>query len=306
MPRLRKGHLDTTAADECSTLACALRSVVPDQSACRVIDPDRAVNVAGLSRAIRVTLAIGLFTTTGQAQAERALIQPSQIQEAITIETAIEAQSAAAAPTDTAWYVVLKGTTPVLITAPHATQPYREGDYRFSDGAGTAALAKLLHSLTCATVIYTQYRSPSDPNYYDDNAFKAHVAELIKQQKPQLLIDLHGSSTSRPYDVDFGTMNGASLLGHTDIVPTLSEALRKEGLQNFSDNYFPATKNQTLTRFASSLGVPSIQLEINNTWLLPSVGDIYAQRFSQLLQGITRYIRHRTGDSDGVCRADAL
>ncbi len=123
-------------------------------------------------------------------QAERALIEPSQIQDAIAIETAIEAQSATAAPTDTAWYAVLKGSTPVLITAPHATKPYREGSYRFSDGAGTAALAKLLNTLTCATVIYTQYRSPSDPNYYDDNAFKAEVAELIKQHKPKLLIDL--------------------------------------------------------------------------------------------------------------------
>ncbi|NNA49652.1 ketol-acid reductoisomerase [Pseudomonas lactis] len=257
-------------------------------------------------RAISVTLAIGLLTTMGVAQAERALIEPSQIQEAITIETAIEAQSATAAPTDTAWYAVLKGSTPVLITAPHATKPYREGSYRFSDGAGTAALAKLLNTLTCATVIYTQYRSPSDPNYYDDNAFKAEVAELIKQHKPKLLIDLHGSSTSRPYDVDFGTMEGTSLLGRTDIVPSLRKALRKEGLRNFSDDYFPAAKHHTLTRFASSLGVPSVQLEINSTWLLPSQGDIYAQRFSQLLQGLTRYIRNTNDTENGACRAGGV
>ncbi|MDR8372585.1 ketol-acid reductoisomerase [Pseudomonas lactis] len=257
-------------------------------------------------RAISVTLAIGLLTTMGVAQAERALIEPSQIQEAITIETAIEAQSATAAPTDTAWYAVLKGSTPVLITAPHATKPYREGSYRFSDGAGTAALAKLLNTLTCATVIYTQYRSPSDPNYYDDNAFKAEVAELIKQHKPKLLIDLHGSSTSRPYDVDFGTMEGTWLLGRTDIVPSLRKALRKEGLRNFSDDYFPAAKHHTLTRFASSLGVPSVQLEINSTWLLPSQGDIYAQRFSQLLQGLTRYIRNTNDTENGACRAGGV
>ena len=33
------------------------------------------------SRSISVTLAVGLFTTMGVAQAERALIEPSQIQE---------------------------------------------------------------------------------------------------------------------------------------------------------------------------------------------------------------------------------
>ena len=56
-------------------------------------------------------------------------------------------------------------------------------------------------------------------------------------------------------------MEGASLLGRTDIVPSL----RKEGLRNFSDDYFPAAKHHTLTLFASSLGVPSVQLEINST-----------------------------------------
>ena len=55
-----------------------------------------------------------------------------------------------------------------------------------------------------------------------------------------------------------------------------------------------------------SSGVPSIRLEINSTWLLPSQGDIYAQRFSQLLQGLTRYIRNTNDTENGACRAGGV
>lgn len=253
---------------------------------------------------IPITSLVIMTVVAGAARAEKAIIDLPPMQEAIAFQATIEAQSDMPAPPDTPWYVVLKGTTPVLITAPHATKPYREGDFRFSDGAGTAALAKLLNALTCATVIYTQYRSPSDPNFYDNNDFKAEIAKVIENQKPRLLLDLHGSSSLRPYDVDLGTMNGVSLLGKSDIVPALKEALRNEGLENFSDNYFPAAKNQTITRFASQRGVPGIQLEINSSWLLPSSGALYAQRFSQLAQGITRYIRVSTDNPTGTCRSD--
>lgn len=253
---------------------------------------------------ILITL-LGVMSVIAEAvQAEKAIIDLSPMQDAIALQATLEAQNDKAAPPNTPWYVVLEGTTPVLITAPHATKPYREGDFRFSDGAGTAALAKLLNTLTCATVIYTQYRSPSDPNFYDDNDFKAEIARVIENQKPGLLLDLHGSSSLRPYDVDFGTMNGVSLLEKTDIIPALKEALRNEGLENFSDNYFPAAKNKTITRFASQRGVPSVQLEINSSWLLPSSGALYAQRFSQLAQGITRYIRVTTDNPTGTCRSD--
>lgn len=236
------------------------------------------------------------------AQSEKAVIDVPHIQEASKMQTDIDAQADKNAPADTPWFVVLKGSAPIIITAPHATKPFRDGSYRFADGAGTAALARQLNTLGCATVIYTRYQSPSDPNYYDDNAFKQEIAKLIKEQKPTLLLDLHGSSPLRPYDVDFGTMNGASLLGNTDIIPTLSDALRKEGLLNLSDNYFPAAKNQTITKYASGLGVPTVQLEINGTWLAPALDNASAHRYAQLLQALTRYVRTQTNNPGGSCQ----
>lgn len=40
-----------------------------------------------------------------------------------------------------------------------------------------------------------------------------------------------------------------------------------EGLRDFSQDYFSASTNQTVTKFVHAKGVPCIQLEINETWL---------------------------------------
>src|SRR5712691_9634812 len=142
-------------------------------------------------RPISVTLALllGSIASFAQFQAEKALIDVPEIEESKRVQADIDANSDKEAPANTNWYVVIKGSAPIIVTAPHATRPYREGSYRFADGGGTAALAKLLNSLSCVTIVYTQYESPSDPNYYDDNAFKQAIASLIKEQKPALLID---------------------------------------------------------------------------------------------------------------------
>lgn len=234
----------------------------------------------------------------------KAVIEPSMIRQAVELEKRISSQAALSAPPGESSYVVIKGDPDVIITAPHATEPFRNGSYRFSDGAGTAALADQLHRTTCATVLYTQYRSASDPNFYDDNAFKAELAALIATHKPKLLLDIHGSHDYRPYDVDLGTLNGQSLQGQPAMYSRLVASLRREGITNLSDNYFPAQANQTITRFAASKGVPAIQLEISSTRMRPSEGGIMAHRFAQLLQGLTRYVRSVSHNPTGKCSAE--
>ena len=183
------------------------------------------------------------------------------------------------------------------MTAPHATQPTRDGKLRaYSDG-GTGPLALMLHRLADATVLYTAYASPSDPNYYDDNAFKQTLDSLIVALEPTVVLDLHSSHAYRPYDIDFGTMHGRSLLDRNDILPLLHQKLSDEGLRNFSSNYFAAAKNQTVTKWVTARGVPCIQVEINYTWLNPDEDGLHAHRFAQVLQGLVRFIR--AVDRDG-------
>jgi hypothetical protein len=229
-------------------------------------------------------------STTRPVLPEKAIVDISSITQAIQVQKNLDAQSDKVPPEGTPWFEVVEGNAPIIVTAPHSTKPFREGQYRFSDGGGTGALAKMLNQLAGATVVYTTFSSPSDPNYYDENDFKVALAKLIEKVHPLMILDIHGSHAYRPYDVDLGTMEGKSLFGKEEMVTDLTAILRREGVQNISCNYFGASKNQTITKFASVHGVPAIQLEISSTWLVPSQNDLSAHRFAQLLQAMVKYI----------------
>ncbi len=220
----------------------------------------------------------------------KAFVKVEMINNAKDIESLINAQSGISPPEDADCFVVIEGKKPFIITAPHATKPFREGEYRFSDGGGTAALARLLSTLTEASAIYTQFACPIDPNFYDNCSFKTALGQLIDMHRPLLILDIHGSHPYRPYDVDIGTMNGNSILGKEPIVIRLIEDLKSAGIINISYNYFSASQNQTITKFGSAHGIPTIQLEINSSWLAPSQGDLYAHRFAQLLQALAMFL----------------
>lgn len=227
----------------------------------------------------------------------KAIVEPKYIKEAIVLEKELNKREGISAPKGENWFKSIEGTIPVIITAPHATRPFREGRYRFSDGGATASLAVALGKLTGAYVIHTTYEGPSDPNYYNDNRFKEELAKLIKRVKPLYILDLHGSSPYRSFDVDLGTMDGRSLLGNKDLLFSLIDNLKKEGILSISYNRFGAAKNATITKFASSKGVPTIQMEINSTYITPSAGNIEAHRFSKLLQSLVRFVNENKKDT---------
>ncbi|GAA5525495.1 hypothetical protein Maes01_02065 [Microbulbifer aestuariivivens] len=228
---------------------------------------------------------------TKQPLPQRAIVEPKLVHQAIETEQALDAREGVAIEAGAEWFKVVPGRIPVIITAPHATRPLRNGNRRFADGGGTAALALAVAELTGAHVIYTTHEGPSDPNYYDDNDFKRELARLIGEVRPRYVLDIHGSHAYRPFDLDLGTMGGRSLLGQEALLHELIASLRAEGLDNLSYNYFGAAKSETITKFASGLGVPAVQLEANTNYLSPSAGSVQAQRFSQLVQALTRYIQ---------------
>jgi hypothetical protein len=218
-----------------------------------------------------------------------AVIKKEHVDCAIAIEHAMDAGATRQAGANEAWFIVRKGSSRVLVTAPHATEPMREGKQRFAD-RGTGGLAALLYEVAGTTTLSTILASPSDPNYYDDNEFKRTLAKLVSEQHPVLVLDLHASHGFRPYDVDFGTLGGTSVLGQRALFERLSALLRGEGLTNQSQDYFAASKNATVAKFVSGLGTPVLQLEFSATYTAPGQGDIEGHRFAQLLQALVRFI----------------
>jgi len=219
----------------------------------------------------------------------KAIITNTHIKKAIEFETEANVRKGQLAPDGENWVDVIKGKTPIIITSPHSNESKRN-DESHHDAVGLEALARMLNQITEASIIYSKFKNIRDPNYYDDSSFKSTLRDLINEKKPKLVIDLHGSDSYRPYDIDLGTMNGNSMPHDSRIFKELTNFLHGEGLSNISYNYFAAENNQTITKFSHNLNVTPIQLEINKTWLQPSVSELYAHRFSQLLQALVRFI----------------
>lgn len=272
--------------------------------------------------AIVVSQVAGVWAEPPKPVFRRAIVKTEDVSTAIRTEWELR-KSYEVLPGDSEpWFVVLEGASSVLVSAPHATAQTREGKTKFAD-AGTGALAVMLNALAKTPTIYTSKMSPSDPNFYDDNTYKEKLKEMIGQRRPKLVIDLHASHWYRPYDIDFGTLNGRSIAGREAWLRRLADNLARAGFRDFSQDYFPASANQTVTKFVHSMGVRCLQMEINETWLdffneaglkiaSDEAGDIAedvlridqdgAHRFASTLEALVRFIQEIDSKSTAAKR----
>lgn len=242
-------------------------------------------------------LLIGILSCVGYSYSKSKLwvpvyIEPQDIEKADSLETAIKAHADMSTPKKETWLTIKRGSKPIIITAPHASQTMRNGSMRFSD-KGTGSLAEMLYQIAGVTVLYTNWPSPCDANNTDQCAFKDSLLALIREIKPVLVLDLHSSNPERPYDIDFGTMNGKSIQLNSQLLLGLAQVLAANGLINQSLDFFKADQNQTITKFVRQNKVEAIQLEINAIWLKPDGDSMDRHRYSQLLNGLVQFLRSR-------------
>jgi hypothetical protein len=91
-------------------------------------------------------------------------------------------------------------------------------------------------------------------------------------------------------------MNGRSVLGDTFLIRALIDAFSMEGILSISVDWFAASKDQTVIKYASLKGVPSVQLEFSATRTTPGDDALAAHRFAQTVQALARFLGTR-----GLC-----
>jgi len=193
-------------------------------------------------------------------------------------------------------FVYEAGSLPVILSAPHGAVCRRNGSDKAEDEY-TAGFARLLAALTGAHVIYTRYRSESDPNYDADVPYKLTLQQVVEQQKIGFVLDLHGAKEDKPFGLALGTMRAISCPDHRAlIIDTLSQAgFRADavGLERLDvDRAFPAAGGngvETITGFSwLKLNTPAAQLEINAHLRIAHRKDdaSQAEKFAGDLKGI--------------------
>ncbi len=187
-------------------------------------------------------------------------------------------QYRAAAPDDGAWFEIVRGSLPVLVSAPHACMHERDGTAKMEEEY-TGALACYLADVCGCYALVTRSRTFEDPNWQTDSLYKQAIKQLQLETGIRFLIDLHGMTNRYHMGVAIGTIKGKSC-GAADVLPHFTEAgfqhVVTEDLTPDSESawrravvdhpkFTGGVMNHTVTRFSAlELGVPSVQIELSS------------------------------------------
>ena len=187
-------------------------------------------------------------------------------------------------------FVIEEGNIPIMISAPHAVNQYREGKVKWAD-MYTGGIARYLHKVTGCHLIYSCKYTESDPNYDPPsiNMYQNELKKYLEKHKVFFLIDLHGVSKEREYAVEMGTApvqnNVPGVIYEEDpslheykAISSMIKTVLEERFKNchsdrkevWKNIIFDAGDQNTVTKYISeNTSVPCVQLEINRIYRDP-------------------------------------
>jgi hypothetical protein len=167
-------------------------------------------------------------------------------------------------PSET-YYGYVRGQIPILISAPHGARHYRACESRWkAEDAYTSSLAVVLGRLTGAHVIYLKNKAAEDPNSDIQSRYKDFLANIVRENRIQFLIDLHGAHRDQPFKIDVGTLDDSTEKSSCPTYkPIIAEAFRDYDGALFNKQFL-AKSPGTITSFAKNdLGIEAAQFEVN-------------------------------------------
>ena len=157
-------------------------------------------------------------------------------------------------------YTILKGSIPVLFSAPHTMYQLRDDGTTKLKEPYTKAIALYLNKYCNTYAIVKNNDTGIDSNRDNYDQYNVEMRRLIKENNIKLVIDLHGASKDRKFDVEFGTLNNLSADFST--IKELEEAFTENGINNINHNN--PFKGGAITQGIYSLDdIDVIQVEIN-------------------------------------------
>jgi hypothetical protein len=160
-------------------------------------------------------------------------------------------------------YIVLKGNTPILLSAPHTMLQTREDGTQKLNEPYTKAISLYLNKYSNVYSIVKNNDTGIDSNRDNYDKYNVELRRLIKDNNIKLVIDIHGASSDRDFDIEFGTLNNLSADYST--IKELEEAFTENGITNIIHN--EPFKGGAITQGVYALtDVDVIQLEINGKY----------------------------------------
>jgi hypothetical protein len=163
------------------------------------------------------------------------------------------------------YYGYVKGTIPILVSAPHGAKHFRTKERRWKkEDAYTSSLAVELGKLTGAHVLYLTNKAREDPNNDAGTTYKAFLKKVVEENDIRFVLDLHGADGSRPFKVDVGIMDDDIALCSCPTYRSLFEKTFADFEPEIFNKDFSAHSTGTITSYArKTLRIEAAQVEIN-------------------------------------------
>ena len=131
-------------------------------------------------------------------------------------------------------YLVKKGTVPIILTAVHTMkQRKKDGTIKLNEPF-TKAIAKYVSNKTDCSYLIKQRATKIDSNWEELDDFKLLLERFIHEHGVKLLIDIHGASSKREFDVELGTLNNLSVRHST--IKSLRNVFFESGIYEIALN----------------------------------------------------------------------
>lgn len=151
----------------------------------------------------------------------------------------------------------------VLFTSVHDIRQYLDNGVIKESEPYTKAIALYLSKYSKSSYFIKTKDTGIDSNKDNHDEFKTKLLDLVKHNNIKLIIDLHGASIERDFDVELGTLNNLSADNTT--INELKEALMHNGINNINEN--DPFKGGAITQYLFGINdIEVIQLEINRRY----------------------------------------
>ena len=160
-------------------------------------------------------------------------------------------------------FLIQKGSVPILFSAPHTMLQIKEDGSVKTKEPYTKALVLYLNKYFNTYSIIKENDTGIDSNRDNYDDYNVNLRRLVKDNDIKLVMDIHGASSDRDFDVEFGTLNNLSADFST--IKELEEAFIENGVTNINHN--DPFKGGAITQGIYSLeDVDVIQIEINGKY----------------------------------------
>ena len=156
-----------------------------------------------------------------------------------------------------------KGTTPILLSAPHTVNFLKEdSNFKMREGY-TKAIVKYLAQKTGAFLMIKENSDGIDPNKPEMENYKHQLLEVINKYQIQLVLDIHGAASHHNFAIEIGSLDGVSARIQT--IESIKTALLNQRIALVAENN-PFKGGGITKTVHGNTNIEVLQLEINRNY----------------------------------------